>query len=153
MLQQAADVRFGSVHFDGGAPSVTALLGGHVDALAGGVSDAVAHVRSGDFRVLGVAAQERSPFLPDVPTMMEQGYDVVTVSATGILAPAGTPRDVVDTLSSAMQTIIESAEHEKRLADLGVDAHYMGPDEYAAFWVDYEGRVKSVFEEFEDESN
>lgn len=148
ILQQAAGAQFGSVHFDGGAPSVAALLGGHVQALAGGVSDAVPHVASGAFRVLGVAAEERSPFLPDVPTMKEQGYDVVSVSATGILAPAGTPPEVVEVLSTAIRKIVESDEHVARLRDIGAGAHYLGPEEYAAFWEQTEGRVKSVLEQF-----
>ena len=93
MLQKAAGVKFASVHFDGGAPSVTALLGGHVQAVAGGISDAVPHVKTGKFRVLGIAAEQESEFLPGVPTMKSQGYDVVTVSATGILAPAVTPKE------------------------------------------------------------
>jgi tripartite-type tricarboxylate transporter receptor subunit TctC len=148
MLQQAADVRFSSVHFDGGAPSVAALLGGHVDALAGGVSDAVPHVASGVFRVLGVAANERSPFLPEVPTMKEQGFDVVSVSATGIVAPARTPPHVVAKLSSSIQKIVESEEHKERLRKLGATAHYMNPEQYATFWQEAERRVKSVLDKF-----
>ena len=55
------------MHFNGGAPSVTAVLGGHVTAVAGGVSDAVARVDSGEFRVLGVADERESEFLPGRP--------------------------------------------------------------------------------------
>ena len=76
MLERAAGVSFASVHFTGGAPSVTALLGGHVDALAGGISDALPHLKSGAFRVLGVASDQPDPAMPDVPTMQSQGFDV-----------------------------------------------------------------------------
>ncbi len=141
MLQKAAGVRLGSVHFDGGAPSVTALLGGHVTALAGGVSDAVPHVKTGKFRVLGVAAEQENEFLPGVPTMKAQGYDAVTVSATGILAPAGTPKETVDILAAAIKKVVESEEHKKKLRDLGVSPHYLGPAEYAALWTNAESRV------------
>jgi tripartite-type tricarboxylate transporter receptor subunit TctC len=141
MLQKAAGVKFASVHFDGGAPSVTALLGGHVQALAGGISDAVPHVKTGKFRVLGIAAEQESEFLPGVPTMKSQGYDVITVSATGIVAPAATPKEVVDILTAAIRKIVESDDHKKRLNALGVSAHYLNPDDYAAFWVSYEARV------------
>ena len=68
MLQGATGAKFTAVHFTGGQP-VMALLGGHVDALAGGVSDALPHWRSGAFRVLGIAADVPEPALPDVPTM------------------------------------------------------------------------------------
>jgi tripartite-type tricarboxylate transporter receptor subunit TctC len=144
MLQRAAGVRFASVHFPGGAPSVTALLGGHVEVLAGGVSDATANVKAGKFRVLGIASEGPNAFLPGVATMKAQGFDVVSVSATGILAPAGTPREVVDILTRAMKKVIDTEDHQKKLADLGVTAHYLGPDDYAAFWVKYEERVGEV---------
>jgi len=147
MLEKAAGVRLGSVHFDGGAPSVTALLGGHVTALAGGTSDAVAHVKSGKFRVLGVAAEQESEFLPGVPTMKSQGYDVVTVSATGILAPAGTPQAVVDILAAAIRKVVANEEHQKKLRDLGASPHYLNPTEYAAFWLNYESRVAPLLKE------
>jgi tripartite-type tricarboxylate transporter receptor subunit TctC len=147
MLQRAAGVRFASVHFDGGAPSVTALLGGHVNALAGGISDAVPHVKSGKFRVLGIAAEQESEFLPGVPTMKAQGYNVVSVSATGILAPAGTPKDVVEVLSRAIRKVVEGEDHQKKLNALGVSPHYLNPEQYAAFWTSYEARVVPVLKD------
>jgi len=70
MLEHVTGVKFVSVHYTGGAPSVTALLGGHVNALAGGTADALAHHRSGAFRVLGVAAAERDSSMPTVPTRL-----------------------------------------------------------------------------------
>jgi tripartite-type tricarboxylate transporter receptor subunit TctC len=147
MLQKAAGVRFASVHFDGGAPSVTALLGGHVNAVAGGISDAVPHVKAGKFRVLGIAAEQESEFLPGVPTMKAQGYNVVSVSATGILAPAATPREIVDVLTTAIKKIVESDDHRKKLNALGVTPHYLNPDDYAAFWASYEARVAPLLKE------
>jgi tripartite-type tricarboxylate transporter receptor subunit TctC len=148
MLEKAAGVRFASVHFSGGAPSVTALLGGHVTAVAGGVSDAVARVQAGEFRVLGVAAEQESEFLPGVPTMKAQGFDVVSVSAAGILAPAGTPRDVVDVLSRAIKKVVESDAHKRDLDKYGgIARHYLDPEQYAAFWADYEARVEPVLKE------
>jgi tripartite-type tricarboxylate transporter receptor subunit TctC len=148
LLEKAAGVKFASVHFTGGAPSVTALLGGHVTALAGGVSDAVARVQSGEFRVLGVAADQESEFLPGVPTMKAQGFDVVSVSAAGILAPAGTPREVVEILARATRKVVESDEHKSDLNRYGgIARYYLGPDEYAAFWADYEARLEPVLKE------
>lgn len=144
MLEQAAGVRFGSVHFDGGAPSVTALLGGHVDVLAGAISDAVPNFKAGNFRVLGIAGDQPSEFLPGAPTMISQGFAVETASATGLLAPAGTPQEIVDVLTSAMRKVIASPQHAKRLNDLGVTPRHLTPDEYTTFWAKYEDRVGSV---------
>jgi tripartite-type tricarboxylate transporter receptor subunit TctC len=147
MLERAAKVRFGSVHFDGGAPSVTALLGGHVTALSGGTSDAAAHYKAGTFRVLGVADERESEFLPGAPTMKSQGYDVIAVSATGIFAPAGTPKEVVDLLTAAIKKIVATEDHKKKLRDLGAQPNYLNPTEYAAFWSNYESRVVPLLKE------
>lgn len=144
MLERAAGVRFGSVHFDGGAPSVTALLGGHVEVLAGAISDAVPNFKAGNFRVLGIASHQPSEFLPDAPTMISQGFDVETASATGILAPAGTPKEIVDVLTGAMRKLSAAPAHTKRLSDIGVTPRYLSPDQYAAFWANYEERVESL---------
>jgi tripartite-type tricarboxylate transporter receptor subunit TctC len=146
MLELAEDVKFASVHFDGGAPSVTALLGGHVDVLAGSIGDAVPNVKAGKFRVLGIADTEPSAYLPDVPTMTSQGIDVVTYSATGVVGPAGMPEEVVRALSEAMKQVIAGEQHQERLTQYGVTSRYLGPDEYDAFWADYEGRIGPIIE-------
>ena len=126
MLELVTGVRFASVHFNGGAPSVTALLGGHVEALAGSTADSLAQKKAGQFRVLGVAAEQPDPSMPDVPTMKSLGFDVVAASAAGILAPAGTPKPVVDKLTRAMKAVIESADHQAKMKELGIGLYYRG---------------------------
>jgi tripartite-type tricarboxylate transporter receptor subunit TctC len=144
MLQLAADVKFSSVHFTGGAPSITALLGGHVDVLAGATADALPQVKAGAFRVLGVAAEQPDWSMPQVPTMKAQGYDVIAASATGIVAPAGTPADVVAVLTGAMRQVIESPDHAKRLHDLALTPYYLDPAAYTKVWIDNENRMKPL---------
>jgi tripartite-type tricarboxylate transporter receptor subunit TctC len=146
MLQRAAGVRFASVHFTGGAPSVTALLGGHVDVLAGATADALPHKASGAFRVLGIAAEQPDKSMPEVPTMKSQGYDVVAASATGIVAPAGTPQNVVDTLTRAMKKVIDSDEHQKKLQQLALEPYYLDPAAYTKLWEETEVRMKPILE-------
>jgi tripartite-type tricarboxylate transporter receptor subunit TctC len=146
MLSRAAGVKFASVHFGGGAPSVTALLGGHVDALAGATADALPHKQSGKFRVLGIAAEQPDKSMPDVPTMRSQGYDVLAASSTGIVAPAGVPAPVVATLTAAIKKIIESDEHQKKLNELALGPYYLDPDAYTKVWIDTETRMKPILE-------
>jgi tripartite-type tricarboxylate transporter receptor subunit TctC len=146
MLERAAGVRFLSVHFTGGAPSVTALLGGHVDALAGATADALPHKQSGAFRVLAIAAEQPDKSMPEVPTMKSQGYDVAAASWTGIVAPDGTPQDVVDTLTRAIRKVIESPEHQKKLQELALTPYYLDPAAYTRLWMDTEVRMKPVLE-------
>ncbi len=152
MLENASGIDLASVHFDGGAPSLTALLGGHVSALAGGVSDAVARVRSGDLRVLGIAGEEESPSLGSAPTMASLGYDVVAVSAAGIVAPAGTPPAVVHTLSEAIERIVTSEKHREELRQLGdITPRYLAPAAYRDAWTEHEARLGPLLEEIRSE--
>ena len=146
MLERAANVRFLSVHFSGGAPSINALLGGHVDALAGATADALPHKQSGAFRVLAIAADQPDKSMPDVPTLKSLGFDVVAASYTGIVAPAETPPAVVDTLTKAMRKVIESPDHQKKLNDLALAPTYLDPAEYTKLWIDTERRMKPVLE-------
>jgi tripartite-type tricarboxylate transporter receptor subunit TctC len=146
MLQRAAGVRFTSVHFGGGAPSVTALLGGHVDALAGATADALPHKATGAFRVLAIAAEQPDASMPEVPTMRSLGYDVVAASWTGIVAPAGTPSAVVDTLTRAARKVIESPEHQAKLRELALAPRYLDPAAYAQLWTDTEVRIRPILE-------
>jgi tripartite-type tricarboxylate transporter receptor subunit TctC len=146
MLERAAGVRFLSVHFTGGAPSVTALLGGHVEALAGATADALPHKQSGAFRVLAIAAEQPDKSMPDVPTMKSQGYDVAAASWTGIVAPDGTPQDIVDALTRAVKKVIDSPDHQKKLQELALTPYYLDPAAYTKLWTDTEVRMKPVLE-------
>jgi tripartite-type tricarboxylate transporter receptor subunit TctC len=149
MLGLVAGVKFTSVHFGGGAPSVTALLGNHVDVLAGGTSDALPQLLAGKFNVLGVATEEPDPSMPQIPTMRAQGYDVVVSSMAGIVAPAGTPPAVVETLTKAVRKVMDDPDHRKKLTDYGVAPYYKDPDEYTKIWADLETRMKPVLEKVE----
>jgi tripartite-type tricarboxylate transporter receptor subunit TctC len=145
-LQHVSGAKFASVHFNGGAPSVTALLGGHVDAMAGGVADALAHHQAGTFRTLGVASDRPDPNMADVPTMQSQGYDVLVASSTGIVAPSRIPKPVVERLTAAMKRVIESADHQTKLNTFGVLPYYLAPDAYTKLWLDTEVRMKPLLE-------
>lgn len=150
MLERAANVRFAAVHFTGGAPSITALLGGHVDALSGSTADALANVKTGAFRVLSISGDQPDKSMPEVPTMVSQGYDVQIASWAGIVAPANTPKPVVDRLTAAMKKVIESPEHAAKLVELGIEPRYLSPDDYGKVWADIETRMKPLVSEFKN---
>ncbi len=144
MLGSVAGVQFTPVHFDGGAPSITALLGNHVQVLAGGTVDGAPYRKTGQFRILGVSDTDPDWSMPEVPTMRSQGYDVVAVSNTGVVAPAGTPPDVVAVLTKAMQTVIASPDHQQKIRALSLTPAYMDPAAYTKVWIDNENRVKPI---------
>lgn len=144
MMERAAGVKFTSVHFAGGAPAVTALLGGHVNAAVVGLGDAATQFKSGELRSPGVAGNRESEFLPGVPTMRSLGYDVVSVNSGGVVAPAATPKDIVEIVTRAIKKIVESDAHKKDLATVGASSSYLSPEQYTALWMDYENRFGPV---------
>jgi tripartite-type tricarboxylate transporter receptor subunit TctC len=147
MLALASGVKFTYVHFGGGPPSVTALLGGHVEVLAGGISDALPQLRAGTFRILGLAAEARDANIPDVPTMREQGYDVLSASIGTLVAPAGTPPAILAKLTAAAKIVVADPDQAKKLADFGSAPYFNGPEAATRIWIDTETRVKPLLEQ------
>jgi len=132
MLANAAGVKMTPVHYRGGAPALQDVIGGHVPAGVNPVSESLPFSRSGAVRVLAVTGSQRSPFLPDVPTMRESGYDVVIDSWLGVFVPAKTPADVVTALSGALHDAVKSKEMLDSLAKVGNEPTFQTPAEFAA---------------------
>ncbi len=124
MLASEAKVAMTPVHYRGGAPAIQDLVGGHVPASVNPVSEVLEFARAGSLRILAVTGAKRSPFLPDVPTMKEAGYNVVVESLSGVFLPAKTPPDVVRALSDAMHKASESKAMIDSLAKVGTRRHF-----------------------------
>lgn len=146
MLERAAGVRFAPVHFNGGAPAMAALLGGHVEGMSGGGSDFVPQLGSGQIRVLAVTADGEDRLLPGIPSMRSMGVDVLFNTGTGIAAPAGTPAATVQVLEGALARIAATETWQRALIGYGITPRFMGARDYAAFWLDFEQRVGPVLQ-------
>lgn len=135
MLKMMADIKLNHVPYKGSAPSVTAVLAGEVTMLFGTMADVVAHVRAGKLRALAVTSEQRIPSLPDAPTMIEAGLPGFEATAWfGVLAPAATPRAVVERLNSEINRILKSPEILKRISQQGSALIVGGtPEQFAAF--------------------
>ena len=108
------------IPYKGSAPSLTALMAAEVDFSFANIPAIHAHVKSGRLRPLAIAAARRDPQLPDVPTMKEAGIDGVEVSVWyGVLAPAATPKEIVQTLSSAVVRATRDPDTRRRLLEQG----------------------------------
>src|ERR1700730_2010681 len=104
------------VPYRGGGPSIQDVVAGHVQFTFEGISVLLPLIKSGQLRALAVTSAMRSPLLPDVPTMIESGFPNFTTSAwTGLLAPAGTPPDVVAKLNGAVNVALQTAEMKAAL--------------------------------------
>jgi tripartite-type tricarboxylate transporter receptor subunit TctC len=113
------------VPYKGSAPGTTDLLAGNVQFMFNALPSMLPHIQAGKMRALGVTGTQRSPQLPDIPTIHEAvpGYEVTTWYS--FVAPAGTPKAVVDRLNKEISAIVEGREMAKRLAEQGVDAEAM----------------------------
>jgi tripartite-type tricarboxylate transporter receptor subunit TctC len=122
------------VPFKGSSPALVALMSGEVDMGTMAVPGAIPIVRANKVRALAVLSEQREPALPDVPTMKESGVDDFVVPIWyGILAPAGTPREIVNRLNSEIHKALASADLKQRLANAGVEPLVSTPEHFAGF--------------------
>ena len=123
MLQKATGVTFQHVPYKGSQLAIPDLLGGRFKLMVTDLTPAIAHIRSGKLRALATTAPQRSAMLPDVPTFAEAGIaGVQAVAWQGIVAPAGTPKSVVDRLAAEINRIVDSDTLKTRCAAIGCDA-------------------------------
>jgi len=121
------------VPFAGAAPAVQSTVGGHTPIAFTALPSSMAAIQAGQVRAIGIAATERAQQLPDVPTFAEQGIkDQEADTLTGIVAPAGTPKEIVELLSREIAKGVARPEIKERLAVLGFKPVANTPDEFAA---------------------
>jgi len=133
MFEAASQAKFNIVPFSGDGPSWQAALAGHVDASANNLGIVYPQVKAGSLRALAIMTDKRSPFLPDVPTFKELGYDVTSGSARGFAMPKNTPKPIIDLFAAAVKQVMDSEEFKANVQKTAFPADYKGPEEYAAF--------------------
>jgi tripartite-type tricarboxylate transporter receptor subunit TctC len=121
------------VPFTGAGPAVQATVGGHTPIAFTALPSSLSAVQAGQLRALGVASAERAAGLPDVPTYAEQGVkDQDADTLTGIVAPAGTPKEIVDLLYREIAKIVAQPDVKERLTVLGFNPVANTPEQYGA---------------------
>ena len=133
-FSKEARIKLNHIPAQGSGPAVTALLGGHVDMAVGSLTTAMPHIQAGTIRPIGIFARKRIKALPDSPTVSEQGYAVATTLIYGLVGPKGTPKEVIDAISSAARRVAEKDRSLllERYGKLGVELLFQGPEEYGA---------------------
>jgi tripartite-type tricarboxylate transporter receptor subunit TctC len=128
-LKLKAGVNITHIIYAGGGPATQALLAGTVDLLCGSMPNAQEHVKAGAMKGLAVTSPQRWPDLVDIPTFTELGYpDIVLDTGHFLLAPAGTPQDVVDRLARETLAALARSEVKERLRQVGYAPIAGGPD-------------------------
>ena len=131
-LDQAMGGELEKIPYDGSAPSVAALLGGHIDAVCMNVSGAVNYTSDGSMRIIAVCSDERAEAYPDVPTFAEQGVDIVSETHRGIAGPAGIPEDRIEKLQNAIRQAVEDEDFIKQVNEMNQPLNYLDSDEFTA---------------------
>ncbi len=140
MLSRAANFEYLHVPFQGTAPSIQSMLGGQIASCISPIGPFVPHVRAGTLRALATTGAQRSPLLPDVPTIAEAGYPALEFAEWfGIFVPARTPSGTVEALNSALRAALQTKEVQAGLANQSVDVGGLTPADFAR-------QVKADFE-------
>ena len=131
ILESQAGVKFNHIPYKGSAPALQDAIGNQLDATISSTASGLVHVTSGKLRALAVTSPKRIPALPDVPTFEEAGYkNMIVDNWWGFLAPAGTPKAVVDKLRDEIARVVALPDVRERYAGLGVTPSVSTPAEF-----------------------
>ncbi len=146
-IEKAAGVKMAYIPTKGGgAAAMKAVIAGEVMGGVNNLSDAFRAQEAGNVKILGVADLERSAFLPDVPTMMEQGLDVdnSSVNFRGVMVPKGTPPEVIERLAATVPAMFENSRVAKKMKAGGSPMHIMNRDQVIEMWAAREATLKEL---------
>ncbi|OGA10476.1 MAG: Tat pathway signal protein [Betaproteobacteria bacterium RIFCSPLOWO2_12_FULL_65_110] len=139
MFTLAAGINLFHIPYQGGAPAVTALLGGQVEVLASGPGPVVPHIKAGKLRALATWGAKRHPVLPEVATLKELGVDAEFYIWAGLFAPAGTPDPIVRQLRDAVKLVVNDPQFKRSMDTAGQPIFYLDAPEFKQF-VDKDAR-------------
>ncbi len=144
LFQSMAKVKIVHLPYKGATPALTALLGGETDLYFGGISSAVPHVQSARLRGLAVTSKKRASALPNLPTLDASGLKGFDISTWfGLMAPIGTPTEIVQRVHAATVKAIARPEMQQTLLSLGFEPEPMTPEQFSA-------HVKAELKKFAD---
>lgn len=143
LLEDLTGMKFKYVPFDGTRERMTALLSGAIKLGTLNVASGRKYLEGGDLKAFAIAAEERSKHLPDLPTLKELGVDLVFALQRGIVAPKGTPKEVIDHWAGVFKAAAENPELIKQMDAKGTDVKFVGPEDYRKW-------ANEVFDQYKD---
>ncbi len=145
LLQDALKVQWNIVPYKGSGPALIDLVGGQIDSMMDQTSSSLPQIQGGKLRAIAVGTKARIPELPQVPTLQEEGvHDFEAATPSALLAPAGTPADVVKVLNAALNKALADPAVHKRLVELGSTPRPMEPAQFAAYLRAEDGKLKAL---------
>lgn len=133
-----AGIQVTHVPFGGSTDMISALRGGHVNATVAKISEVASLVKSGELRLLASFTDKRLEGFEDVPTLTESGYPVIFGSARAIVAPKGTPKEIIQKLHDVLKAALESPDNIEKSKNASLPLQYMSPEELAQYIKDQE---------------
>ena len=134
LFERVAGIKLRHVAYRGGQPAITDALGGHIPLLAVNLPEVLGQVAAGDLKILGVPSLKRQALVPDAPTVAEQGYPGFEAATWwAIFAPAGTPRAIVERVSTETRAACATPAFQERMRAVGAVATGSTPEEMASF--------------------
>jgi tripartite-type tricarboxylate transporter receptor subunit TctC len=142
LLEKTLGIKLNLVPYDGTAERMNALLSGAITLGAVNVASGKKHLQAGTIKPLAIAADDRDKAIPDVPTLKEVGYDMTFALERGIVAPKGTPREVIDMWAGIIKQAVDNPSLQAAMDAKGTGLRFQGPDEFRAYadkiYSDYE---------------
>ena len=132
LVEKAAGIKFKYISYDGLAQRMNAILGGHIDLTDGNLTQK-GKVDAGQLKFLAIASEKRNPEIPNTPTLKELGYNVVYSVSRGLLAPKGTPNEILTRLEGACSQASKDPAFAASMKSQGTDVHYLDRKGYAEF--------------------
>jgi tripartite-type tricarboxylate transporter receptor subunit TctC len=132
LIEKAAGIKFKYVSYEGLAPRMNAILGGHIDLTDSNMTQK-GKVEAGQLKFIAIGTEKRSPEMPNVPTLKELGVNVTYTVSRGIFAPKGTPNDVLAKLESACAATVKEAAFVDSMKKQATDVHFLDRKAYASW--------------------
>lgn len=144
VAEQECGVTFNHIPYDGAAPAVTDLAGGHIDAVAVSSAEVLSQVKAGTMKILAVMSEERNPNFPEVPTFTEEGYNVVFGTWRGLAVPTGTPDEIKMILVDAFTEAYNDPDFQELATSLGLGLAYQNTEDFKAFLAENAASVENT---------
>jgi tripartite-type tricarboxylate transporter receptor subunit TctC len=151
IFEKESDLKFQQIPFDGDGPSWQAAMGNKIDASFNNLGITYPQIDAGNLKCLAIFAEERDPMLPDVPTVKELGYDVVSGSSRGYSAPKGIPEDVKQKLCDAFAEMAENPDFIKGCQDRALPIDIKIGDDYVQYLEEQEAKFEEIWNEVKDQ--
>lgn len=145
-LEEELGIEFKRMVYQGGAEAITAVASGDVDLAVPFVSEAIPQIQAGNVVPVAITSGERFDVVPDIPTIHEQGIDYTHTMWRGLVAPAGVPQEVIDTLANAFETAWNNPEYQEEAKDAGTMTEFRKADDFKTFYLENHESYKSMIE-------